>query len=763
MTRRAQRTSPSSRVEAPPEGPFFGEDEPAAVAAGERIRRLALGATAALLVARACWPGEDAETGSGLIWVLAVLAVAVLAVASWWLRGALHFRASWADVAVIAVVALVAISVQSADDRRAAINVAWEWAGFGIMYLLLRNLPTTRTEVSALAGCLVATASALSVTGLYQVAVEDPSARAYYLRAPEQALRAAGVADDPLSRKRFEDRLLGSREPRATFALANSLAGYLVGPSVVLLAAVLTTVMFGGAEPKRVVAIVLALIPVLALLTCLVLTKSRSAYLGLLVGLTVVVSCSWSTAYRRKVLLALAALLAAGALLVGAMTATGQLDRQVVTEATKSLRYRGEWWIATARLLTESGRTFWKGVGPGNFGGPYLRHKLVTSSEEIKDPHNLILEVWATSGAFAAVALGIALGLILWECLGTARSGLEDQSRRPSSSGSAVWLSVVAGLAGPMLALAFGKTGLANEDLTRLAVLTTAWGVSALLIAPLWGPRVVTAASLGAAVIAVVVNLLAAGGASIPPVAIGLWALAALGLDLREDRPRGSVRIATGGRGVPIGLGFVSVAVLGAFVGSVAPYWRAQALLARANATLAVTQPTPNQFESARKDVLAAARVDKLWAQPWLELANLEFRDWLASGAKPDRNIGIKLKTCLDNATAPPRGPNALPIQRQRMLYFEQLATRIGDDLPPSDLEFLHREALNAAAKAVSLYPNDANLNARLAEAAALMNRPKDAAWHARQALSLDAATPHDDKKLTDSLRSRMRELTESG
>ena len=46
---------------------------------------------------------------------------------------------------------------------------------------------------------------------------------------------------------------------------------------------------------------------------------------------------------------------------------------------------------------------FWWGVGPGNFGGPYLKYKLPESSEEILDPHNMFIEVWATAGV-----LGIA-------------------------------------------------------------------------------------------------------------------------------------------------------------------------------------------------------------------------------------------------------------------------------------------------------------------------------------------------------------------
>ena len=57
------------------------------------------------------------------------------------------------------------------------------------------------------------------------------------------------------------------------------------------------------------------------------------------------------------------------------------------------------------------------GVGPGNFGDHYTRFKLPTASEEIADPHNGFLEVWATAGTPALVALVVTLGLVLWYAL----------------------------------------------------------------------------------------------------------------------------------------------------------------------------------------------------------------------------------------------------------------------------------------------------------------------------------------------------------
>src|SRR5690606_19606381 len=94
-------------------------------------------------------------------------------------------------------------------------------------------------------------------------------------------------------------------------------------------------------------------------------------------------------------------------LLIGlpvAAALTGGLDRQVITEAPKSLQYRLEYWTATLAALRESPIL---GTGPGNFRQAYLAHKLPGSSEEVLDPHNLFLDVWAGGGLIGLAGLAV--------------------------------------------------------------------------------------------------------------------------------------------------------------------------------------------------------------------------------------------------------------------------------------------------------------------------------------------------------------------
>jgi hypothetical protein len=196
---------------------------------GERTRRLALGLTVALIAMRPYWPSEDAATGTGLNWVLAMLVVAALAVISALLSQTLRFRWSWVDTAFLVMIGLVGLSSSGlpgfrnalhinwpgADDRRAAINLAWEWGGIAIAYFLVRNLPRTRGESAAIAGAIVASSVAVAAYGLYQVAVELPLVRKAFLQNPQAVMGRLGIVLGTPSEELFRHRVLDSKEPFA--------------------------------------------------------------------------------------------------------------------------------------------------------------------------------------------------------------------------------------------------------------------------------------------------------------------------------------------------------------------------------------------------------------------------------------------------------------------------------------------------------------------------------------------------------------------
>ncbi len=373
-----------------------------------RLRPWLLGAMCALFVARPLFPSESvALMGDGLPVVMLWIALAVV-----WLLGAIgrpvfRLRFGWTDAAVLLLIALhtlAAVWAAMHASPRPAVNMLWEWIGLGLAFFLARQFIADQREARAVVAVMIALAVALSGYGLYQYFYEMPATRAEYAADPDRAMREAGLWYPPGSpqRQQFENRLQ-STEPIATFALTNSLAGYLA-PWLVVAAGI----AIGGARSRKRLAVVCCAVPIVA---CLLLTKSRSGYLATGLGLLLV----WLLCRERekrlgwKLPLGIAAL---GAILLAAAVAAGGLDRQVLSEASKSLGYRVQYWRSTLGIIADHPLL---GCGPGNFQNAYTMYKLPEASEEVADPHNFLLEVWATAGTPSMLALLAVLGCFAWK------------------------------------------------------------------------------------------------------------------------------------------------------------------------------------------------------------------------------------------------------------------------------------------------------------------------------------------------------------
>lgn len=152
------------------------------------------------------------------------------------------------------------------------------------------------------------------------------------------------------------------------------------------------------------------LLALAVLLVVLVLTWSRGAWLGALVGLAVAARPLWAQiGFRRRLGAAAMSLAAvAGIVMVTGVERIGQLLRIGDSGAVSRLAIWDSGW--------RMGRDNWLfGVGPDNFLTHYREYMRPEAWREpnISHPHNLILDAWISLGLIGLLAL-VAVLVLFW-------------------------------------------------------------------------------------------------------------------------------------------------------------------------------------------------------------------------------------------------------------------------------------------------------------------------------------------------------------
>jgi hypothetical protein len=697
-----------------------------------------------LFVARPLFPSEAvAYRGDGLPVVMLWIVLSVLWALAVIGRPQFRIRFGWTDAAVVALIGwhtIAAVWAAMHFSPRPAVNMLWEWIALGLSFFLARQLIVGRREARAVVAVMIALAVALSGYGLYQYFHELPATRAMYEADPEGAVRAAGLAFESNSPERqlFEDRLQ-STEPFSTFALVNSLAGYLA-PWLVMLAGLGIASGLSRKRPWTRVAAVCCGLPIAG---CLLLTKSRSGYVAAGLGLVL----AWLLCRERKGRLGWklpAGLAAVGALLVAA----GGLDRELVSEAAKSLSYRVQYWQSTLQMLADHPLV---GCGPGNFQDAYTAYKLPEASEEVADPHNFLLEVWATAGTPAMLALLAALVCFAWtSTFGIQHSAfsIQHSPERPhpcplpegeGTTDSPAHVFVGAGC-GFLLAVPLGLMSAAPPGLMAVLLgLPLAAACAAVLAGWVYGgqmPAILPAIG----VVVLLVNLLAAGGIGFPGVAGSLWLLLALGLNaVGADRPpRTLPRIAA------VGLLMVALALaVACYASGYGPVLRCQGELWPAREAWMRGNPAV-----AEKHLLAAAKADPLSAEPWHQLVAVAANQW-RQRKTPDALWQLDQYLDQYDRVLSKLAPNSSCSWLADGQLHEEVYSAAGR---PTDIQ----SAIQAYSRAVALYPNSGLCRAKLALAHQAAGDLRSFREEADRAWWLDDQTPHADKKLPPQLRRRL-------
>ena len=724
----------------------------------------------ALLIGRLLVPTEGSVQGETL-WMVQLW----LAAGAMWAWGALRageFRLRWDRLdwwlwVIVAGHVLSAIAVwRIGGDKRLAVNMLWEWIGLGIAFFLWRQVASSRFDRMQIATVMVTATAAIAALGIYQHyvwyqrtaaeyramrseldrAVKSPRptdanqafARQARIRELEARFAAQGIPLEGTSRMLWENRLVASSEPFGLFALANTLSGLLVAWGTVA-AGVLARRLRSG---QRLVGWIGPGLAVAVIGFCLLLTKSRTAWAGLIAAAFV-----WATLaclpgrieLRRHWVLGLLGAAAFVAAAVGIAAVSGGLDRAVLTEATKSLQYRAQYWTGAAKVVREHPVL---GTGPGNFRQHYLRFKAPESSEEIAEPHNFVLDVWTSGGVIGIVGL---IGFLATALRGRLRRILPPiANETPPRGVNRVRSPLTAGaLSG--FAVVFGFFWLVDGVADwRLAVLAAAFG--ALLVA-VWkgagaaGDHVSSACFSGAA-FGLLVHLLGSGGIEMPAIAQSLLLL--VGMASANDE---STIPAPGKPHLALGLLLVMSVLFTACLASATIPVLYRAALLRIGDSAAIG----GDAAAAERSYREAAQRDPFSPEPAERLAETAFRRW--QGTTTGQNE-------FDRAVEFQR--LAIELNPHNPFAYRKLGTFWLAKFERSREE---QDALKAAewfTAAGSRYPHNAALRAELASSWEGAGRKDAAAAEAARSLELDAinrAQGHRDKYLAPASLESLRKI----
>jgi hypothetical protein len=824
-------TSAAASLRSKSAGP---QTAPSPASGPEILRSCTLVLVTALVVARPMLLGEDPglllqdSEPSGMVVTLLWL-VAALGWAGWraWSRETRWYGGLVEAALLVFVILTFYRAGATAAYKHPALLIAWEWAALLVAFFLVRQLVRTPREQQGLLAALLATGVSLSAYGVHQYFVTLPRTRAQYLAEPtprdrpefiaslgltpgvplpaaypwaalamstqkepllplQKRLAQSGIfldADDPLLENWA--RRLAMDHVFSRYAHPNSFAGFLV--LLLPAAAGCTYAGWRSGRPGWQTALAGGGGALLGL--ALWLTHSRGAFLGLLVGAGICAAL-----YGRQLLRSHPRALTAGLVGLTVLVLMGYLMLRSETGAAAlgkepgTARARLDYWAATWKMIREH---TWSGVGPGQFGRLYPRYMTPTASEQVSDPHNFILETWATTGLLGLAALLTALGAFFVRAQRVERGPRTEPEPRVLLG----WEFYVGGMAGLLLGFLLWTSGRTGDEIILEGVVWVVvaffwFGSFALFDGIAWtGPA--RTAALTAGVAALLLNLTVSGGISFPSVAQPLWIMAALVLATLPEPARTWPGEGWLGRVAPVplcltlGLVYFSTCLYPVTAG----HNLARRGLERSRLLWQQTDVTEDKVVKDRPDVFLikqvlpylerAAQEDPGNAQHHLQLAAWYGEVWKYRPTDLDLNKRAvmhaqRVHGLTENRQAPPGlDPESkegfLAEYRLRMLFADRQGPLLSEDpKTQAGLKAWQNERYRAAARmlreVVRRDPTSVRYRYQLADVLFRLDpKSEEGLRQARQARDLDAKATVPVRKLTDRQREQVRKWLEGG
>ena len=598
----------------------------------------------ALLTWRWMLPVESAVLGETL-WIaqLSLLLPIICAVSFWKYRTKAIIWNRWDTCLWLVVIGHWCSLVwlfNSGGQLRSAFNLCWEWTAIGCTFFSLRQSLRSQESRSDLIRLLMIVGVCMAGLGLWQHFVSYRWVLADYqtlqqeydglmekadsrglsrfeqeqLRSLQADFQGMNIPLDGSSREVFERRLADNRQPVGKWALTNSLGG-LLAVLVILLAVVVR-----NGDGRRSVMIACLLLG----LVCLWATHSRTAQVATLIGFILLAIERWALEsrirYWRLGLLMSVAVVGAAAILWG-INGIEEIDFDS-NFALRSLQFRLQYWVASLQAMFDAPLF---GTGPGNFRQVYLHYKLAASSEQIADPHNAFLDVWANGGLLALLSTVVACLLLLRKYFDSPRKLGETSVEMPFLGWlSSPWiLGAEIGLVGLFLA-ELVMTGYVDRELIAFAIAVPILDVLLTTPSAKLSPAVLMICS-----IVLGVHLMGAGGMEMPgTVLFGLCLIATV-----SAGERSCCAVSISKQIMLFGAGIVITCCM--WITTTGPVRNVQRLMKLAQRDMYAGK----RVSFVRKTFLQATEADSYDPEPWRLLGEFEFTVWQAD---PDQRTALK-------------------------------------------------------------------------------------------------------------------------
>jgi len=362
----------------------------------------ALGAKAA-----ASGPGPATSLGFDLIFWLPAILILFRRV----LDRTYVLRKSLAVIPFILLGICMMLSVNWAvGDRFATIITASQFLSAGVLMWAGTQLVRSWVRLRLVASVCVALLLTYVAVGVMWQTLDVPEMRTYWREHGDEELRTRGWEPDSFLAKQFERKLL-SGEMFGFFVSPNTFAAMLTLTSLVGLGIAIQH--FSHKDPPG-----WAVVPLIVVASGVGVMLSTSSRTGLATFVLGCITLGAVAILRRRArpenperharnmyLVGAGAFLTIVAMVVGHGMYYGSLVHD-------SLTFRWKYWVGAWRVFEQVPIL---GTGWSNFSWPYLGVRLPEASEEIKDPHSLLVRFATELGLIGLTLAMLFLARLWWE------------------------------------------------------------------------------------------------------------------------------------------------------------------------------------------------------------------------------------------------------------------------------------------------------------------------------------------------------------